>query len=195
MNNKTNTSLIKGDSIESLRSLITQAAENIQAAADMLCRLCAADPDTVEKLTSGPDGLPEGFVNGLLRVGEKSLHPQLLLNRCPAYRKLAGMSYSVQEAVISKGTVELVVNPDTGDCVMVDLVKLEGEQLSQVISQAGVRSRDDQRAWLKRRTIVSPIPKDVGPPYEIKRDRLRILRGNVEFSRVELLRVLEQMVA
>lgn len=189
------TALLPGDSVENIRHLVLQSAENIQRAADMLHRLYLSDKTVVEKLTSGKDGLPEGFINGLLRVGERSLHPKLLINRCPAYRKLSLMSYETQTDVINKGSVEVVIGQDDGNVIMVDVTKLEGEQLNQVISHAGLRSRDEQLAWMKRKTVASAAPKDVGPPYEIKRDRLRVLRGNFELTKVEILRLLELMVA
>jgi len=183
------------DSVQNVKALVLQSADCIQQAADMLVRLREKDPDVIEKVTSGPDGLPESFVSGLLRVGEKSLHPQLLLNRCPAYRRLSFLSYGVQREAVEKGTIDVVVAEGSGDILRIPLTKLEGHQLDQAISRAGIRSFDEQRAWLRRQQKTTEAPTDVGPPYEIKKGRLRILRGNFELTKIELLRMLELMEA
>jgi hypothetical protein len=187
--------VIEIDSLETVRLLIVQSGEKLQAAADMLHRLYMSDKTIVEQLTSGPDALPEGFVNGLLRVAERSLHPKLLFNRCPAYRKISLMAYSSQSEILDKGAVEVVVNPDSGDFIKIDLVKLEGPQLDQAMSHAGVRSRDEQRAWLRRKqSSLTPVERAVGPAYQIRKDKLVMFRA-CELSKVEILRLLEQMVA
>lgn len=189
------TAIMPGDSIENVRKLIASSAETLLEGANMLYRLYQADKTVVEKLTEGPTGFPDGFINGLLRVGEKSLHPTLLLNRCPAYRRLSLLSYSAQESALKNGKVELVVDAETGNSVLVDLPKLEGEQISQVISHAGLRSKDEQRAWLKRRATAPKIPKTIGPPYVVKKDRIHVLRGDFELTRMDMLRLLEQFAA
>jgi hypothetical protein len=187
--------LMANDSIEQFRRLIVESAEKLQEAADMLHRLYSNDRTVVERLTSGPDGLPEGFVNNLLKVAERSLHPRLLMNRCPAYRKIAEMAYTAQEEIITRGFVDVVVDIESGDAIKVDLVKLEGPQLAQVISNAGVRSRDEQRAWLRRKQPAqTPAERVVGPAYQVKRDRIIFMRP-CEVTRVEMLRLLEQMVS
>jgi hypothetical protein len=182
------------DSIEALRGLLRESGNKLQQAADMLARLHKQDPGIIEKLTSGPEALPEGFINGLMRVAERSLHPTLLFNRCPAYRRLSVMAYASQSEIIEKGSVELVVDAESGDVIKIPLVKLEGAQLEQAISHAGLRSRDEQRAYMKRRQVSAPVEKIVGPAYVIRRDKLTILRP-CEISRLDVLRLLEQMVA
>lgn len=198
MKNETkSTALLPGDSVENFRRSFECIGEKIVEAASMLHRLVANDKNVLEELSSGPRAIPESFLNGLLRVAERSLHPQLLLNRCPAYRKISEMAFSTQEEVVKKGQVEVVVGPEDRDVILVDVVKLEGAHLNQVVSSAGIRSKMEQRAWLKSHStkIVRAASADPGPPYEIKRDRLKIYRGNFELSKVDMLRLLEQMVA
>lgn len=192
-NNDTLTALQPGDSLEAFRGLCSRCAETMTEAASMLGRLCAADKSTIEKLSSGKHPIPESFLNALMRVAEHSLHPALLLNRCPAYRRLALLPYSAQKEVIERGKIELVIGPDEGDVLLVDAWLLEGEQLKQAFGAAGVRSCDEQRSYM-RRTRILPVEKIVGPPYAIKRDKLTVLRA-CEFSKGDILRVLEQMVA
>ncbi len=186
-----------GDSIDAFREIYRDIAANLLRAAEMLYRLCDAEPDTLERLSSGPNAIPEGLLTSLLRVAEKSLHPRLLMNRCPSYKRLSTLAYSVQERALEKGVVELATGSGSGEFIKVDLVKLEGEALNQAIGRMGIRSLDEQRAYLRQRAAVEARPsvEDVGPPYEIKKGRLRIIRGNFELSKIELLRLLETMEA
>lgn len=197
MNTNTQLALQPGDSIEAFRSLYSNIAANLLSAAEMLARLCAAEPETLSRLSSGPGAIPEAALSGFLKVAERSLHPALLLNGCPAYQRLKSKPYSVQEQAVTRGFVEVVTGPADGDFIRVDVVKLEGEVLNQVIGPAGLRSLDDQRAWRRRKaiTVERTAPADFGPPYEVKKGRIRILRGNFEFTRIELLRLLEVMEA
>lgn len=197
MKNKTDGSEVAvnpGDTIDNVRRLVRESGDSLLAAAQMLKRLVEADESIVERITQGPDALPEGFVNSLLRIAERSLHPRLMLNRCPAYQRIAGYAYSSQEEILKTGSVDVVTDAATGDVIKVDLVKLEGERLRQVFSQAGVRSRDEQRAWLKRRNETPKIEKMVGPSYVVRKDRLVFMRP-CEVTKIEILRLLEQMVA
>jgi len=195
MNANTQLALKHGDSIEAFRSLYSDIATNMVAAAEMLARLCSNKPDTLSFLSSGPNAIPEAALNCFLKVAERSLHPAILLNGCPAYQRLKNKPYSIQEAVINRGFVEVVNGEAPGDVIRVDVVKLEGAALSQVIGPMGVRPLDEQRAWRKRKalTVERTVSSDIGPPYEVKKDRIRILRGNFELKRIELLRLLELM--
>lgn len=194
---KTNTEIIllPGDSVESARDCFSQGAAKIMEGCQIVYRLYQRDPAVVNQFITGPGAYPEKFIAGALRVGAGELHPTIFLNRCPAYRQLMLMTYATQEAAIEKGVVELVVGPEPRDVIKVDLVKLEGKQVEQALSSAGLRSCDEQRAWLRRKNYIAPASTDAGPPYAIKRGRLVILRGNFELSKIELLRILEQMEA
>lgn len=193
-NNETKVILQPSDTIDNVRRLVRESGDSLLSAAQMLKRIVEADPTAVERITQGPDALPEGFVNSLLRIAEKSLHPKLLLNRCPAYQRIAGYAYSSQEEILKSGSIDVVTDAASGDIIKVDLVKLDGGRLRQVFSQAGVRSRDEQRAWLKRRQDTTPLEKMVGPAYIIRKNMLVFMRP-CEVSKVEILRLLEQMVA
>lgn len=185
--------LQKTDSIESLISLITGARQSLLAAGEMLVRLVANDPSAIERARKAAPSIPPGLFNSLLKVGERSLHPELLLNNCAAYRRLRTLSYTVQESTLKNRDVELVVDADSGDVLMVPITELTIKQATQVIGPTGVRSRDDQRAQLKRNHASSPImPKQDTAAWFVKRDRLVVTR-ECDLSRTQLLAALAEM--
>lgn len=188
--------LLPGDSVEAFRQLVRDVSANIMSAAEMLARLHAVNPGVLDELSTGPDAISEAALGAFLKVAERSLHPALLLNGCPAYQRLKSKPYSLQEKIISAGFVEVVTGEGEGDFIRVDLVKLDGQLLKQAMGLAGIRTLAEQRAWRRRQSQLKSIADsvtDVGLPYELKRDRVRILRGNFELSRRDLLRLLESM--
>lgn len=184
--------LKKTDSIESLISLITGARESLLAAGEMLVRLLANDPMAIERAKKAAPSIPPSLFNSLLKVGERSLHPELLLNNCPAYRRLRNLSYTVQEATLKSRDVELVVDADSGDVLMVPVIELNNKQAVQVISQTGVRSRDDQRAHLRRSQTATHASNSDTAAWFVKRDRLVITR-ECDLSKTQLLAALAEM--
>lgn len=184
--------LRSSDTVENLITLIGKAGEHLREAAGMLSRLVANDPQTVAKIREQAPTIPAGLLTNLLRVGERSLHPDLLLNNCLAYRKLRLLPYSTQERVLGAGVVEMVVNVETGDTLRVPITELTGPQASQVLSRDGIRSRDDQRAWLKRQQVSAVQPSDTAAWF-VKKDRLIITRA-CEMSKAQLLAAVGELV-
>jgi hypothetical protein len=181
-----------GDSIEALLGLLRDINNGIKAAAQMLFRIHQHDPEVVVKLRERA-GHPEWFINGLLRVGEGSMHPALLLGTAPAYGALKRLPYTVQERVLKAGAVEVVIDAETGDHIRVPLVELKGPQVVQVLGPTGPRSLDEQRALLKRTAPARCSGRrTVELPYLVKKDRL-VVNAPCELTRVQLLKLLEEM--
>lgn len=182
-----------GDSIEAFVSLVKKSCADLQEAAEMLSRLTANDETVLDRIVDAEPSIPRAFLTRLLRVGERSLCPELLLNNCWAYRQIAGLPYQQQKQVLAKRAVDLVVGDGDGDVLRVPLTELTRQQLAQVFTKDGLRSRDDQRAWLRRRpTPRASAPTIAEPSYCVKKDRL-IVNHPTEFTRKDLLRIMEQM--
>jgi hypothetical protein len=187
--------LKKTDSIESFIALLGRAGEQLREAAEMLARLVAHDPQALAKIREQSPSIPAGLLTNLLRVGERSLHPDLLLNSCRAYQKLRLLPYSTQEHLLQVGAVDLVINHETGDTLRVPLTELTKPQVAQVFTREGVRSCDDQRAWLKRQQVAYPNQTKADPAaFFVRKDRLIITRA-CEMSKAQLLAVLAEVVA
>jgi hypothetical protein len=191
--NATAVELLPGDSIGAFVSLVRKSCIDLQTAAEMLTRLVANDDTVVDRIVDEEPSIPRAFLTRLLRVGERSLCPELLLNNCWAYRQIAALPYQQQKQVLSKRAVDLVVGEAEGDVLRVPLTELTRQQLGQVFTKDGLRSRDEQRAWLRRRpTSRASIPAVPEQPYCVKKDRL-IVNVPTEFTRKDLLRIMEQM--
>jgi hypothetical protein len=182
-----------GDSIAAFLKLLAASSAQLHDAAAMLCRLQSEDENTIAQIIEAQPSCPAAFLAKLLRVGERSLHPDLLLNGCPAYLRLSSLPFSTQENILRAGSVDLVTNAESGDLVRAQLVDLTASQVSQVITPAGVRTRDQQRAYLKRRNVRG-TEEIVGPIYKITRQGVTIFRP-CEITRADLARILGEMVA
>lgn len=184
---------IQSDSVESLVRLIEISGKYLQDAGNMLCRLLTADPDVIAKVRERAPSIPVGFLANLVRVGEKTLHPNLLLNNCPAYQKIRLLPYSAQSRALSSDHIDLVTDPESGNVLRVAIAEMSPQQASQVFTRDGIRSRDDQRAWLKLKQLAKPSIAPAEPPaWMIKKDRLVIGRA-CEMSRAQLISCLAEM--
>lgn len=193
MNTNTELTLQAEDTVESFIALMRDVASNLTIAAGMLARLHAADPDVLERIRTQAPALSPGFLGMMLRVGEKSLHPDLLTNSCQAYGRIRLMPYSAQESLLRAGSVPVVTDIETGDCLRVPLVELKGDQLTQALSPTGLRPIDEQRAWLRRKLTFAPKPvaRTDALPWQVKKDKVII--GGVELGKRDLLHILEEM--
>ena len=195
---KTQLAPLNSDSVESLISLLSDVASNMVAAGEMLARLHAADEDILQKIMDAEPGISGGFLRQLLRIGDGSLHPKILLNGCAAFQRLALLPYSTQEAAIKRKSVELVIDAESGDVLRVPLTDLTPAQVSQAIAPTGIRSRDDQRAYLKQRAATARIAESVkdvtGPAYQLRKGQLITLRPCI-FTAHELTQILGQLTA
>lgn len=184
-----------GDSLENLLTLLKAGAQALNDAARMLARLAHADPDFLAKVREAAPAFPPGFLANLLRVGEGSLHVSLLMNSAPAYAKLRQLPYTVQEQALKQGAVEVVLN-DAGEALRVPLVELKPDQVNRVFSAAGLRSVDEQRALIRRKTLAAakPVARDEAFPWIVRKDRIVITKA-VELTRKDIMRMLEEVSA
>lgn len=192
----TTMSLQPNDSIENFLSLLKSISEHLLAAAQMLSRLAHHDPVIIDKIREQAPAVSPGFLSNLLRVGEGSLHPKLLMNSNAAYSRLRALPYTVQEQVLAVGAVDLAVNADSSASIRVPLTELAPDQIARVFCTSGVRSVDEQRALMKRRelTEAKPTTRAEAFPWLVKKDKVTILRA-VELTRKDLLRILEEMAS
>lgn len=193
MNSQETTDLQQTDSIDNFVSLIAQAGTRLQEAAAMLVRLTAKDPQTCAKIREINPSIPAGLLTNLLRVGERSLHADLLLNNCLAYQRIRSLPYSMQEEVLRARAIDLVIDAEKGDALRVPLTELNGEQVAQVFSKEGVRSKDDQRAYIRRKQAVPKVSSTDLPAWFVKKDQLHIPPH--VFSRSQVLAWLGEMGA
>jgi hypothetical protein len=191
--NTTTLALGPDDNIDNLLGLLRRISEHLQEAAKMLARLVHADPQTIDKIQEKAPEVPRGFLVNLLRVGEGSMHPKLFLASGQAYNRLRMLPYTVQEQVIEEGAVEVVIGADV---VRVALAEMKPEHISQVFASGGLRSVDDQRAWLKREALAAnkPVSREEAFPWLVKRDKVQILRP-VDLTKKDVLRILQELEA
>jgi len=192
MNNMTTenkTQLQSGDSIHNLLSLLSEGLDAIVKSGEMLLRLHSADNDIFNKILDQNSKLSRGFLSSLLKIGEHTLHPDLLLNGCPAYKRIASLPYAVQESIIKQKAIDVVINP-AGDVLRVPVTDLTPAQIKQTIDIGGIRSRDTQRAVVKQSLTKAPPQND--PTHKVFKDKVVIYRA-CEFTRRELLRMVEEM--
>lgn len=189
-----NLQLRENDSVETFVQLLSDLGNKIMEAAQMLARLYHSDPAVTDRIRERVPSVAPGFLARLLKVGEGSMHPAIMFNPAPAYQRLALASYGVQEQVIKAGAVDVVINVDTGDVLRVPLLELTPAQVSQTITQTGVRPIDEQRALLRRQQVreVKPLPRDEAFPWTVKKDRVLIPRA-VELTRRDIVRMLEDL--
>jgi hypothetical protein len=164
--------------------------------AAMTARLVAKEPDTLRKITEIAPEIPASFLANLVRVGEGSLHPSIMLNGCPAYRRLAALPFSSQEAALKSGRVPVVIDAATGEALNVPLVDLSPAQVGQVFSQTGTRNKDEQQAFMRRKQIATAQSAQIagitGAPYSIRGKAVFCNAGCV-LTQQDLIRLLGEM--
>lgn len=164
-----NNSLQPNDSVEAALRLIDQLAENITVLSGMLARLNAHNPALIEQVMEQRPELPRDVYLNLIRVGEKSLHPDLLTARSVGEERLAQLPFADQSRILAQRKVELVI--EGGDTLMVPIHLLTPKQCAQVFSKTGLNSRDEQLAWIRRdkaRIAHATIAPADTPAYEVK---------------------------
>ena len=184
------------DSVEMFFSLVSQGAEVILHAGQMLVRLIKSGQTSVEDLAQRyPGRFTPGFIDGLLRIGEGSLHPQLVFTPCPAHAILARSSYAVQSQALAKPVVDVIIDAETGEVTRVPLTAMSGKVAQQVVTRTGIRSREQQLVFLKRQRIgTKPAPvADPSEPWIVHKDHVEILREHTRLSKQDLLRLLAQI--
>jgi hypothetical protein len=184
------------DSVENVISLVRRGMSSLMESAAMTARLVAKEPDTLRKITEIAPEIPASFLANLVRVGEGSLHPSIMLNGCPAYRRLAALPFSSQEAALKSGRVPVVIDAATGEALNVPLVDLSPAQVGQVFSQTGTRNKDEQQAFMRRKQISAAQSAQIagitGAPYSIRGKAVFCNAGCV-LTQQDLIRLLGEM--
>ena len=185
-----------GDSVENIISLVRRGMSSLMESAAMTARLVAKEPDTLRRITEIAPEIPASFLANLVRVGEGSLHPSIMLNGCPAYRRLAALPFSSQEAALKSGRVPVVIDAATGEALNVPLVDLSPAQVGQVFSQTGTRNKDEQQAFMRRKQIATAQSAQIagitGAPYSIRGKAVFCNAGCV-LTQQDLIRLLGEM--
>jgi hypothetical protein len=184
------------DSVENVISLVRRGMSSLMESAAMTARLVAKEPDTLRKITEIAPEIPASFLANLVRVGEGSLHPSIMLNGCPAYRRLAALPFSSQESALKSGRVPVVIDAVTGEALNVPLVDLSPAQVGQVFSQTGTRNKDEQQAFMRRKQISTAQSAQIagitGAPYSIRGKAVFCNAGCV-LTQQDLIRLLGEM--
>lgn len=184
------------DSVENVISLVRRGMSSLMESAAMTARLVAKEPDTLRKITEIAPEIPASFLANLVRVGEGSLHPSIMLNGCPAYRRLAALPFSSQESALKSGRVPVVIDAATGEALNVPLVDLSPAQVGQVFSQTGTRNKDEQQAFMRRKQISAAQSAQIagitGAPYSIRGKAVFCNAGCV-LTQQDLIRLLGEM--
>lgn len=185
-----------GDSVENIISLVRRGMSSLMESAAMTARLVAKEPDTLRKITEIAPEIPASFLANLVRVGEGSLHPSIMLNGCPAYRRLASLPFSSQESALKSGRVPVVIDAATGEALNVPLVDLSPAQVGQVFSLTGTRNKEEQQGFLRRKQVATAQAKAVeaiaGAPYSIRGKAVFCNAGCV-LTQQDLIRLLGEM--
>lgn len=185
-----------GDSVENIISLVRRGMSSLMESAAMTARLVAKEPDTLRKITEIAPEIPASFLANLVRVGEGSLHPSIMLNGCPAYRRLASLPFSSQESALKSGRVPVVIDAATGEALNVPLVDLSPAQVGQVFSLTGTRNKEEQQGFLRRKQVATAQAKAVeaiaGAPYSIRGKAVFCSAGCV-LTQQDLIRLLGEM--
>lgn len=185
-----------GDSVENIISLVRRGMSSLMESAAMTARLVAKEPDTLRKITEIAPEIPASFLANLVRVGEGSLHPSIMLNGCPAYRRLASLPFSSQENALKSGRVPVVIDAATGEALNVPLVDLSPAQVGQVFSLTGTRNKEEQQGFLRRKQVATAQAKAVeaiaGAPYSIRGKAVFCNAGCV-LTQQDLIRLLGEM--
>jgi hypothetical protein len=185
-----------GDSVENIISLVRRGMSSLMESAAMTARLVAKEPDTLRKITEIAPEIPASFLANLVRVGEGSLHPSIMLNGCPAYRRLASLPFSSQESALKSGRVPVVIDAATGEALNVPLVDLSPAQVGQVFSLTGTRNKEEQQGFMRRKQVATAQAKAVeaiaGAPYSIRGKAVFCNAGCV-LTQQDLIRLLGEM--
>ena len=175
--------LRKGDSADALVELITSNIQGLVHAGEMLCRMVVNNPNCIEDLCVSHPKIPRRVFSDLLRVGERSLSPELFAVSQPSLMRLRSLPYTAQRQVLDSEGLEVAVSHDTFEAVIIPLNELRGEQLKQVIATDGIRSLPAQREYLVQLAARKAAKASVSRPPCSKIPTWRVLTGRVEVTR------------
>lgn len=179
-----------GDSVAAFIQLMLAANAKLEEGAVMLARLYAERKEAVlREIHDAEPSLTMGVLRNLVRVGEGTLLPSLVFASGAAYKRLRSLPCTTQRQVMAEGALEVVI---VGEVVRVPLAELLPEQVAQVFSADGLRTPDEQRAWLKREAMAASGEVTPEPfPWVFRKGRI-IVHRDLELTKKDVLRMLEE---
>jgi len=185
------------DSVAACHALFGHSAETLLRGAQMFVRLVRGGDTTPEEFMQRyPGQFTPGFIDVILRIGEGSMRPELVFTPCAAHAILSLAAYEVQTRTLDQPVVDVIIDAETGDVLRVPLTAMNAKVAKQVVTRAGIRSRDEQLAWLKRRRIGTKAAAvaDSTEPWIDRKDHVEILREHTRLTKQDMIRFLSQLV-
>jgi hypothetical protein len=145
--------------------------------------MVANNPHCIEDLCVQHPKIPRRVFSDLLRVGERSLSPELFAVSQPSLMRLRSLPYTAQRQALDAEGLEVAVSHDTFEAVIVPLNELRGEQLKQVLAPDGIRSLPAQREYLVQQAARKAAKASMSRPPCSKIPTWRIVSGGVEVTR------------
>jgi len=183
------TKLTKTTSMQ-IVNLVNNGVESWIKAGELISKVIDNNPKCMIKL-SLKTGLSQSLLNALLRMGNKTLYPHLMLKDSLGYSRLEKCSYEAQEKYFSHPVDLLVVSKDGYDTLKVLIENLTKNQIGQVFNNGEIRSLPAQRAYLESFKTFSDIT-EAKLIYSIDGDSLIILR-KTRFSKKQLIKIIDSM--
>lgn len=179
--------------INRFSELITQGKQAWINAGKVLADAVDKVPGFTKKLMERHPEFTERFIRKMIDLGRGALHLDLLIGESVGERRLAKLSYSWQEKY-TQSPVSLLIKTEKGwDELFVDVRNLTPEQCNQVFTDDGVRSKEQQRAYLESawaKRIAPPTKSNL--PYRIVGNKLVVMTPT-QFDRKELAQFLAEM--
>lgn len=195
--------VISADPIELIRHNLRLAADSLKAAADVYCQELRNDPNFGDLLREAIPELTKAFLAGLEKVGNGSLDARVLYDGCPAPALVATLPPSEQRKIIEQ---MLPIANEAGDSRMVWYRDLSVYEARQVISRGGVRSVQEQVAYIKgirfasdkksmdkSRHIRTESQETAAIEIDTKRGRVKIIRPPVTLSVKDLKAIIKEI--
>lgn len=159
-------------------------------------RIVAAELDRnplfAEQVCQAHPEISEDTVFAFQAIGQKKLHPALLVNNKPGPRMLRMFNYELQEKHITEPVDVLINNNGSWEPLKVSIYNLTRKQADQVFNGDGIRSLAAQRAWIETKKTVESVPI-VETPWRIENHQLFVVKP-CKFTRKEISQILSQMI-
>lgn len=151
--------------------------------------LVEESPEIVDKLAE-ESGTSAETVMAFVAIGQRTLHPDTLLNDKPGIRALRRQSYSLQEKYL-KAPVELLLA--SGDTLLADVRNLTDAQVKQVFSKNGIRTIAAQRTYIEdlKSKEVQVVQGEIDLPYRVVKGKVIIMQP-CTLTKRDLIRLLDE---
>lgn len=170
--------------------LFCNVSENLLRCGELLAEMIDENPETPEILLKKYPNLKWEMLEMLEQIGRKRLMPELLLDTSPGARRLANMSYEMQQALYLKPITIPVRQPD-GEVFFKtkSIDKMSPAELPLVLGPKGELTNDEKKAALiekerekKRREM----------RYEVDGNTIKFI-GECEFEINSLIAILQRI--